>query len=301
MRLVVRASVFVICLGVPGLVLAEEKFDIKLRKDAKGDVELVSEHNSGVRKMRIKVGDDTVKDDTEKTEKIAKFTKEVLEVGDKDKVIRQSRIYEKGSETKDGVTEDFKFIGKKVLIEKTKDEKKRYRFTYAGGEELTKDEAAPLDKEFNKENEDDDVDFDKMLLPGKPVALNETWKVDVKGLFSPKELKELKLDFDKAVSSAQLVKAYKKGAQQWGVIEIQLEIPLKAIKDEVEFKMEKGSTITMKLTADTCIDGKSGSGTIKMAMKLKGEGRGRVMDQDVAVVLDAEESMNTTDEQVEKK
>jgi hypothetical protein len=168
-----------------------------------------------------------------------------------DDLVRLKRHYEHAERTVKGTRETLPYQGKTVLIEK-KDGK--FQFQIEGGETLEGNDAQELNEEFNK------GDFRKLttehFLPRKAVKVNETWKYDVAPLakaFSADGKTEI--DEAKSTGSGQLLKAYTKNGRQFGVIELTMEFPVTHLMHDGNKAPTKDSKITIKLQADTCIDG----------------------------------------------
>jgi hypothetical protein len=65
----------------------------------------------------------------------------------------------------------------------------------------------------------------------------------------------------------KLTRAYKKGTQQWGTIEIVITVPVKKLGP---LPLDKAIDFQAKLTLDTVIDGSATEGVMKANMALKG-------------------------------
>jgi hypothetical protein len=275
-----------LCSG-PALLCAEDTYTIKLKKSAKGDVSSVVKEEKLVSKIQGKQGGDTVLDDMNTGKENFKFKEEVLSVDEKGHATKLRRKYEQAQKTKDDATDDYFIQGKTVLIEKKPDGKK-FRFSVEGKDEITGDDAEPLNKEFNEK--DSEIDEDEILLPDKPVALNQTWDIKrADDLF--KEMvdkdEEVELDLKNAKGTGKLTKVYKKGDMQWGVIEYKLTVPVKTIgSKEIKFKMDEGTNFTFSISMDTCIDGKSGSGVVTSKFGVVGKGKVKSGGTEVSVEID---------------
>jgi hypothetical protein len=255
-------------LGSPAGVRAEEAYTIKVKQGAKGDRALVESQES--EKTQVKVLDATgnaVEDKEEKKVTVLKYRQTILEIPDaKKQPTRLRRQYDKARLTKDGDTQTLAYEGKTVLIEK-KDGK--YRFQIEGGDELTGKDAELLDKEFNKEN-DTKSELEKAFLPSKAVRVNETWKIDAKAFkaLAKGEDDELPVDFDKAVGTGKLVRAYRKDGHQFGVMEYHIDLPFKGTLGKAKIEVGAGTRMTLQIKVDGCIDGQLDAGTADITTKL---------------------------------
>ncbi|MBY0527121.1 MAG: hypothetical protein K2R98_27245 [Gemmataceae bacterium] len=248
------------------LVHGQETYTLKLKKSAKGDVNQVEKSSS--EQTQNKIVDDQQKSLQDKTEKKAEsyaYRETILERDGDKPPTRLRRAYEKASVTTDGKTTELPYQGKTVLIEK-KDGK--FRFEIEGGKELTGEDAAYLSKEFNKKN-DDELDFERAILPKKAVAVGETWKIDMEPLGKDFEKATmLPMDLGKCTGTGKLVKAYKQDGKQFGVLEIKLEMPLKAGKVD-KLVVDSGSRVKVDVTMDVCVDGTAETGVVKAKMGIE--------------------------------
>jgi hypothetical protein len=166
-------------------------------------------------------------------------------------LVRIKRHYEHAERTVKGTRETLPYQGKTVLIEK-KDGK--FQFQIEGGEVLEGKDAEELNEEFNK------GDFRKLttehFLPRQAVKVNEAWKYDVAPLakaFSNDG--KTVIDEAKSTGSGRLLKAYTKDGRQFGVIELTMEFPVTHFIHDGNKVPTKEGKFTIKLQADTCIDG----------------------------------------------
>jgi hypothetical protein len=286
--------------AIPGLSQADDTYTIKLKKSAKGDVTSVTKDEKLVSKLVGKEGGDTVLDEVNTGKEYFKFKEEVLGADEKGHAQKLRRQYEKAQKTKDDTTDDYFIQGKTVIIEKKADSKK-FAFKVEDGDEITGDDAAPLEKEFNEK--DSEIDEDEILLPAKAVELNESWEIKkADELF--KEMidkdEDVDLDLKGAKGTGKLTKVYKKDGVQFGIVEFELTVPVKSIGNkDAKFKMNQGTQFTFAITMDTCIDGQSGSGVVTSKFGVKGKGKINAGGTQVDVEIDI--SGNAKDIIVEQK
>jgi hypothetical protein len=247
---------------VMGLMLApaqaEETYTIKPRKSGKGDVTRVDMHENGkaVDKL-LSLDGRLLKEKSTRTAKTLQFKQTILEQPKgQERPTKIQREYKKAEVKEDDTTRPLSYQGKTILIEKKGD---KYHFQIIGGAELTGDDAKDLDQEFNQ-GRADGHDFQKVLLPAKPMAVGATWKIDpqkvVKELSKGDKGESLVVDFTKAVASGKLISAKKKDGKQFGVIEYHLELPVKELgsKDN-RLQLDPGAKLILDLKEDGCIDG----------------------------------------------
>jgi hypothetical protein len=250
----------------PAAGVAQETYSIKLKEQGPGERALIekSETTTAVTKA-VDGKQKELTNETQKTSQTSVFQETILEREAKKRATKLSRTYEKAQVTKAGKTTDLAYQGKTVMIEKKEG---KYRFTYEGGKELTKEEAQDLDQEFNRRS-NDDVNFEKLLLPGRPVKVNETWKIDMGPV--TKEFgadAQMELDAAKATGTGTLKKVYKKDGRQYGEMVLKLEMPIKSVgSGPKKIVAQDGSKGVLEFTMDVCIDGSEASGVLKGTMK----------------------------------
>jgi len=156
--------------------------------------------------------------------------------------------------TDGGPAKSLSYAGKTVLIEK-----RGGVYTYTvGGKHLPADEAKKFREVYEKagklKNED--------VVPKKPVQVYEKWSLD-EAFF-----KKISTDFnapvntEKSKATGRLTKTYTKDGQQYGVIEVKVDL----VFDTNKGGLAIGGNIGMTMTVDTAIDGSSLDGVMKMTM-----------------------------------
>jgi hypothetical protein len=172
-----------------------------------------------------------------------------------------------------------------VLIEKQKDDK--YHFTIEGGEEVTGKDAALLNKEFNGADQkpDDPEQYRKLMVPEKPVALNEVWKVDAKKFAAL--VGGIPIDGDKARGTGKLVKTYKKNGRHFGVIEYEFDMPLKGEfgPPGKSFPVQAGSRLVARTKIDICIDGSVTDGSSDSTFDINLTGTIKANDAELKLMI----------------
>jgi hypothetical protein len=241
-------------------VSAQEKYEVKLRKPVKGDTLLIEKRDTETSKTVILDNTDKALKEIDQPKQSSHYAyrEEILQegtVGSKPAALK--RHYNRALTTTGETPTVLAIEGKTVLIEKKGD---KYRFQIEGGAELTGKDAEQLDKEFNKGN----VDFDKLLMPGRPVAVGETWKIDTGPLLEDlKRSGEFVVDPAKFQATAKLLKAYKQDGRQFGVLRVELVMPIKSIKSGgKDVELSAGSKAVLSGDMDVCIDGSAGAGTL---------------------------------------
>jgi hypothetical protein len=253
---------------VVGLASAEDAYTIKIKKPAKGDVVKVENVENGDNQSVVTVGAKELSKEKGKEGKNEVYVETVLEKAEKaDKPTSMKRKYEKARVTKKDKEETRVYEGKTVLIEKKGD---KYRFQIEDGKELTGMDAEALDNEFNskKNGPSEEEIFEKILLPGKPVKVGDTWKIDTTEMFKAMTKEAAAKD---AKASGKLLEVYEKNGHKFGKMDIEIETPITDFGGD-KMKVAKGSKLKMTLHIDACIDGSSRDGAVKAEMFMDIEG-----------------------------
>jgi hypothetical protein len=253
-------------------VRVDDAYPVKIKKSGQGDVSTQDKQETEISSVKLEDPDGKVLQDKKEERIINEAYKETTLEREKGKrATKLRREYTKAT-VKVGKNETtLPYQGKTVLIEK-KDGK--YRFTIEGGEELTGKDAELLNKSFNKGDDSEDETLDKIILPQKPVKVNETWKIDPDALvkaFSKDTKQSFPLDKSKTGGTGKLVRAYKKDDKQFGVLDVKIDLPLKGefpIGRGQNAPIQEGSKMTMRVEVDTCIDGTVSDAVANMSMEM---------------------------------
>jgi hypothetical protein len=187
----------------------------------------------------------------------------VLDKNDKGPT-KWKRAYKTATKTENGKTTTRSFEGKTILFE-IKDGK-----TTATPEGDAKLDPKDLEELQKKGSDSDDTKFEK-ILPSKAIKVGEKWTVD------PKQLTEVfgggdganPFDLDKSSAEGVLSKAYTKDGKQFGVVDLNLKLAMKAppgITTDAPIIMDA------KVSLDTAIDGSSTAGTLSVGFKMTMKG-----------------------------
>jgi hypothetical protein len=251
------------CLALVAAVLAgaptargQEKYEIKIARAKQGDTELVEK--TEVETATFKVVDkdgNAVKEPGPTTKETRLVYREtfVEKPAGAHRATKVKRTYQKAEVVADDKVTPLVYHGKTVLIEKKGD---KYHFQIEGGAELTGEDAELLEKEFGKK--DSGVDIEKVMLPGKAVAVGEGWVVDAAAVAKDwADPKRPTLDAAKVKVTGKLLKAYKKDGRQFGLLQYELVLPVKSFpdKDGKPIEAEPGAKFVATITGDVCIDG----------------------------------------------
>jgi hypothetical protein len=255
---------------------------IKLRDPQAGDRVRVTESAKDTSVSLFEVMGNK-QEKVEKKGRAVVYVEDVITAGEPGKKpAKVMRVYEKAEVMKDGKTEKGPLDDKTVLIEK---KGTKYEFTDGNGGALDGPAAAELDREFNKGSVVKATD----LIPSKPVKSGDAWNLD-----KAKLLKEMAgdsgmaFDLDKATATAKLLKTYPKDCKQFGVIEMKLEAPIKALSAKNAVTPKDGSAVSMTITVDLCIDGSDS--TTNSSSKAVYKVEATTSGVDVKVTVEAEQS-----------
>ncbi len=253
-----------------GPARADETYTIKIKKAEQGDRSKVEKTDRDDTQTRVLDPDGkALREEGKKKTTYLVYEETVLEKEKgKKKASRLRRKYEKAEVTRDGSTEALPYQGKTVLIEKKAGE---YHFRIEGGEDLAGPGAEALNQEFNK-NKDEGPDMDELLMPKKPVKVNESWKIDPDAIakaFEKGAENNITVDRARSAATGKLLRAYQKDGHQFGVIEFAIDLPISGsmkLGDNLKAAVGPGAKFSAKGTVDACIDGTRDTGKSDMQM-----------------------------------
>jgi len=152
-----------------------------------------------------------------------------------------------------------------VLIEKKEG---FYRFSVEGGALLEDEATRLLDREFNRE---DDLDLQRLILPGRAVRLDETWSIDMAPVARAWQgTTAMAIAAARSTGTGRLAKVYRKDDHLYGVMAFRLEMPIASLGVEKSVRPDAGARVLMDITLDCCIDGTSSSGTLRASFWVDG-------------------------------
>jgi len=238
-------------------------YTIKIREAQKGDKSMVVKTRSG--SQTITVGGQTL---TQKEQEHFAYTESILEIpADTLKPTKVTRAYTTAEKTDKGVLKPLSYANKTVTIEK---KGATYSFTVDG-------KTLPLAELVEFRNEFEKVDKSKIadLFPKHPVKVGETWDIDLANISALIGSPQFTLDKEKSKVTGKFVRVFTKDGQQWGVIEIKVEIAIAPGANGASLT----GTISSDITIETAIDGSvygrtmrvTGNGNISNLDPRKGE------------------------------
>ena len=262
-------TVLAVCAAYSSL-RAEDVYRVKLKESAAGDVSHVEFTDTLNVIWKIVDADGMSIVNRYRYDETLVYNETVLERKVGERPTRLSRQYEKAEETEDGKKRALPYQGKTVLIEK---KGCKYHFLFEGGKEMSPEDATALDDEFNGDPTRDEANLVRLMLPAKPVALNDVWNADIGQLLKQTSPKNgVALDPDKANGTALLTKVYKMGDRQYGVLHGDAEVPVTSLGNGARSCILDDGKLTYQIDLDACIDGLLDEGTVKVISKLNGSG-----------------------------
>jgi hypothetical protein len=243
-------------LACPAGLLHGQTYEIKVRPyPGKGQSVKHTDVSKQVSTRKVTDGDGKVVQDVKEVVDVKQvYVEKSLTDSVKGRPSKFTRKYEKSTTTKDGETSSDAFEGETVAFEMDKEGK--YTAKAEGKKALSDEDKKKLEDDLNRDGRA--ADPMQELLPDKAVKVGDSWQISGKKLSS--FIGGKSVNADKSKGTGKLVKAYKKGEQQWGTIEISAEITMEV--DKVPSKTD------FTMTLDVAIDGSSSAGKAKAKMVL---------------------------------
>jgi hypothetical protein len=209
--------------------------------------------------ISLALGDKVLKED--KTVEIAEsqFTEKTLKAGT-DKPDKYTHAYTKAVKGPEGSPAELSYAGKTIVFERKGD-------AYVATAEEGGVDAKDLKRFTTRANRPDQT---KTILPKTAVKVGDSWTLgkDAAALFATDEDAAESFDGAKLKGQGKLVKAYKKGKEQWGTIAIDLSVPMTKLGP---LTLDTPISLQVKMTLDTAIDGSSTAGQGRGTFTLKGK------------------------------
>jgi hypothetical protein len=270
-------------------VAKDQTYTIKIKREpAVGKSVVVRDSEKTTGSVKISSEGKLLQEQKPNDSKEEVYTKVVLEKGKKYPKKFQ-RIYKKAVLSMGGKSKPRSYQERTVIFELKEG---KYQATVEGEPALSRKDLAALVEDAP---DPDKPDMEEVFLPKGPVKVNHAWEMDT-GLLAKGFAKIGKLDTAKIKGKAKLVKVYKKGSKQFGVIEFEVNLAVKSMKG---LSFETPATFDIKGTVDTAIDGSSTAAVLKMTGKLTGTSTVQQEDMKIKVELNIE--MSGTKERSEEK
>jgi hypothetical protein len=142
----------------------------------------------------------------------------------------------------------------------------RYEASVEGKPNLPEKDLADVARKCSQVFE---YDLSKLLLPDKPVKVGDTWSFGTASTLGGFVGQKDGVDKDETSGKAKLLRVYKNGDSQFGVIELDIRLVYKTFP---ELTLEKSLTLHIKGTLDTAIDGSSTAGKLNLTSTMRGKG-----------------------------
>jgi hypothetical protein len=277
MKLMVMSVLLAGAVAVPAA--AADRYTITFKKAAQGDFVHETMDQSTVGKTSLTVLGTT---DTKTLDDSCKSAFQQLivekEPGMRPAVIRRS--YEKATMYKNGRKVVPDLLNCVVVIVRS-DQGIKYSVE---GKELTRDDLEFLDVQFSAQRKlAKETKLDDLMLPKEPVATNETWKLDMVAIAKEFSVENPFIaDPARSTGTGKLVKAYRKGGRQYGIIENEFELALtRTAKDGMAMDLNPSSRAKFSIRLEGCIDGTLISAAGTTSVLLRYEGASKIPDGEV--------------------
>ncbi len=229
------------------LAAADESYTIKIKRfpDVGKSVTVRTSARLTGSVKSIDAGGKVVKEENQHDVLEEEYTETILEAGDK--APRKFKRYYRKSRLDKGKGSTAQPIEGKVVLFELKDGK--YRVSVEGKGDLPAGERKKLGKEaeaYLKEG------VEKPFVPARAVKVGDTWAVPGKALGDQRIV-----DPVRSKGEGKLVKAYKKGGRQWGVLQMKALQVMRAIGS---------GPAEAEIMLDTPIDGSSTAGRWRVTM-----------------------------------
>ena len=256
-----RIFIFLAVLAVPLLVAGmgqAQTFTLKAKEyPAVGKSIVITDSGTTNFAFTVSTGGKVLKDD-KKVEVLEKqYTQKVLEAGAK-RPNKYTNTYTKAAKGEKGAPKKLSYESKTIIIER-KGEK--YVVRPEEGDIDPKD-LEDFTKQVNRPLTSD------IFLPKKAVAVGDSWPLDKHAIEALGGDLDDGVDLTKFKGQGKFLKAYKKGKEQWGTIEIAVSVPLKKLGP---LPLDKPITMHAKMILDAAIDGSSTAMEAKGTVSIKGQ------------------------------
>ena len=276
--------------------VAAEKYELKMKLDP--DVgKTVTVATKSDLKMSIKAiaPDGTVLVDEKENSSEDVMYSETTREKKGDRGSRFTRVYMTAKDTDNGTAKNRPYAGRTVEFDREGEDNR----VTVSGVELSKEQ---LDELISDLSERFGGNADDFLLPEKPVAVGESWTVDVEPLVNELEAGD-DFDVEKSSGTAKLSRIYSRDGKRFGVIDADINLVTNAIG---EMNLDKPTPLEFHISMDGALDGSStqrstkASGTLPAVMKIDRDGVSFTMQLNLAIELDERYTAETA-KVVEKK
>ncbi len=189
--------------------------------------------------------------------KEVEYTTTILKTG-QPRPLKFKRTYTKATVTQGAKSIALPYQGRTLVFEMGA-KGNTYQAVAEGTPELKPEQFGDVLRTLN----DDDEDKDRLFLPGKPVRVGEAWVVDARKI-ADKWGKDFggEVDTARAQVTGKLLRAYEKNGQQWGTVEVSIDLPFKSMRG---LTLAEPGTFSFKAVMDTAIDGSAAAGVMRIS------------------------------------
>jgi hypothetical protein len=177
------------------------------------------------------------------------------------------RRYRRAEQLSDREKQIMPHLGKPILIEEVGGS---YQFHLEDGKKVpgvAEDvNAAMLDWEFNRELPPLPRLGAPWLLPQTTVKVGESWRLDPTPFVEDLRKLAMKLEPGRATGTGKLLRTYRSGGRQQGVLDLRIEVPIKSFDLMGATVRPKDSKAIFHMVVDACIDGSSYTYRLKGSM-----------------------------------
>jgi hypothetical protein len=226
-------------------------------------------------------GDMVLKEEKKVEVEDKQYTEKVLETG-AGKPNKFQKTYTRAAKGKEGDLAPLSYAGKTIVFERKGD---KYVVTAEEGGVLAKD----LDDFARSANRPKMTDA---IVPKNAVKVGDAWPIGKEAAEVFGAQADDGVDVANFKGQGKLVKAYPKGTQQWGTIEISLSVPVKKLGP---LPLEMPIALQVTASLDTAIDGSTNAGVMNGKMTMKG--RSEFTQNDMTFVIEIAVVSNMRQEQ----
>jgi len=205
----------------------------------------------------VALGDKVLSEEKKVEVQEQQYSEKVVKAG-ADKPDKFTQNYTKAVKGREGMPVELSYTGKTIVFERK-----------GGAYVVTSEEgvdAQDLDQFTKRANRPEQL---KELLPKTAVKAGDSWTVgkEVLAFLGTDSGAALGVDASQLKARGKLVKAYKKGNEQWGTVELDFTVPMTKLGPLL---LDTRLDLKFKMTIDTAIDGSSTAGEGRGTLALKG-------------------------------
>ena len=267
-----RAVGFVTVLGLlagQAQVHAQTRYPIRLTKAGPGSVLLVEKQDSQTQHLQVvDQAGKTLKDQEEKRGDTVVYREKIIARPEgQDRPTHLQRQFDRAEHQVGGRVYTIPLQGKTYDIEKKAG---RYVFQYQSGEAIPAEAVQALEREFNS-GLHEELDWEKLILPSRPVRVNDIWQLDLRRVIQVlSKLTNMQMDVTRSSARACLSRIYEEDKHRFAVLDAVIDLATTAVvRGNVTRPLQPGSRINLILKINGCIDGSAEISTVDVRMQMK--------------------------------